>query len=106
MGYVLLFNHSYIFVHGQRATVYLFPILKMNGFISRCILFFIVFFILEKSLIFLRDCLPEKELDKRLEYIITGKINADIVVLGSSRGARDIVASQLADSFHTTAFNL
>lgn len=69
-------------------------------------LFLIVFFILEKSLILLRNNLPERELDKRLEYIITGKINADIVVIGSSRGARDILASQLADSLQTTAYNL
>jgi len=78
----------------------------MKRFVINCILFFIIFFTLEKSLIILRNKLPGRELDKRLEYIITGKINSDIIVLGSSRGARGIVASQLADSFHTTAYNL
>jgi len=78
----------------------------MRRFIKDFILFLIIFFILEKSLILLRNSLPDKELDKRLEHVITGKINADIVVMGSSRGARDIVAAQLADSLHTTAYNL
>ena len=78
----------------------------MKRFVTNCILFFVLFFILEKSLIFLRNRLPDRELDKRLEYIITGKINADIIVMGSSRGARGIVASQLADSLYTTAYNL
>jgi hypothetical protein len=48
----------------------------------------------------------DRELDKRLEYIITGKVNSNIIVMGSSRGARDIVASQLADSLRTSAYNL
>jgi len=78
----------------------------MRKFVINCIFFFIIFFILEKSLILLRNKLPDRELDKRLEYIITGKVNSDIIVMGSSRGARDIVASQLADSLRTSAYNL
>jgi hypothetical protein len=78
----------------------------MRRFIKNCFLFLVCFFILEKSFILLRNNLPERELDKRLEYVINGKINADIVVIGSSRGARDIVASQLAESLGATAYNL
>ena len=78
----------------------------MKDFLIKCFLFLVLFFVIEKPLIFLRNRLPERELDKRLEYILNGKINADIVVMGSSRGARDIVASQLADSLHSTAYNL
>lgn len=78
----------------------------MKNFILKCLLFFAVFFILEKALLLIRNTAPERELDKRLEFILNGKINADILVLGSSRGARDIVASQMADSLHTTAYNL
>lgn len=77
----------------------------MKSFLIKCVLFFVAFFVLEKSLIFLRNSLPERELDRRLEYILNGKMNADIIVMGSSRGARDIVASQLADSLHTTAYS-
>ena len=78
----------------------------MKSFIVKCVLFAAGFFILDKTLILLRNSLPERELDKRLEYLITGKIRADIVVVGSSRGARDIVASQMADSLNTTVYNL
>jgi hypothetical protein len=78
----------------------------MKRFVTNSVLFLAIFFILEKPLILLRNHLPDRELDKRLEYIITGKMDADIVVMGSSRGARDIVASQLADSLYTTAYNL
>ena len=78
----------------------------MKSFIKYSIIFLLTFFILEKGLIFLRNKLPEKELDKRLELLITGKVNANIIVMGSSRGARDIIASQLSDSFKTSAYNL
>jgi len=78
----------------------------MKGFLVKCFLFLLIFIILEKLLIFLRDRLPEKEVDQRLEYILNGKIDANIIILGSSRGARSIVASQLASTLHSTAYNL
>jgi hypothetical protein len=78
----------------------------MKSFLLKSLLFLAVFFILEKALILIRDTAPERELDKRLEYILNGKIDADVVVMGSSRGARDIIASAIADSLHTTAYNL
>jgi hypothetical protein len=46
------------------------------------------------------------EKDKRLEQVINGEINKDIIVLGSSRGARDVIACQIEDSLHRSAFNL
>ena len=78
----------------------------MKSFLKNSVIFLLTFFILEKGLIFLRNKLPENELDKRLELLINGKVNADIIVMGSSRGARDIIASQLADSFKMPAYNL
>lgn len=78
----------------------------MKSFILKSLLFFAVFFVLEKSLILLRNTAPDRETDKRLEQILNGKIDADVVVFGSSRGARDIIASTIADSCNTTAYNL
>lgn len=78
----------------------------MKSFLLKSFLFFAVFFVLEKSLLLVRNTAPERELDKRLEQILTGKINADVIVMGSSRGARDIIASNIADSLHTAAYNL
>ena len=78
----------------------------MSRFIIHCIIFFVVFFLLDKGLILLRDKLPERELDRRLEYVITGSMDADIVAIGSSRGARDVIASQISDSLNAKAYNL
>lgn len=50
--------------------------------------------------------MPEKELDKRLELVLTGKVDADIIILGSSKPARDVIASQISDSLKVKAYNL
>jgi hypothetical protein len=78
----------------------------MKRFLLLCLAFFAIFFILDKALLPIRNAAPKRELDKRLELILTGKINADILVFGSSRGARDIIASEIADSLRTIAYNL
>ena len=49
---------------------------------------------------------PSKEVDKRLEFVLKGKINKDIIILGSSKGSRDIIASQLESETNQTAYNL
>lgn len=49
---------------------------------------------------------PSLEKDKRLEQVINGEINKDLIILGSSRGARDVMACQIEDSLHLSAFNL
>ena len=78
----------------------------MKKFIINGILFFLGFFLLDKILILLRNYSPDTEVDKRLEMILTGKINSDILIFGSSRGARDLIAAQIADSLHTSTYNL
>lgn len=78
----------------------------MKKFLITSLIFFAGFFVLDKLLIFLRNYSPKNQVDKRLEMIITGKINSNILIYGSSRGARDIIASQIADSLNTTAYNL
>jgi hypothetical protein len=78
----------------------------MKNFVLKLSLFLLIFFLIDKCLLFLRNSLPERELDKRLETVINGKINADIVIFGSSKPARDIIASQLSDSLNLKAFNL
>ncbi len=78
----------------------------MKKFLITSLIFFAGFFVVDKALLFLRNTAPAREVDKRLEMIITGKMNSNILIYGSSRGARDIIASQLADSLHTTAYSL
>lgn len=78
----------------------------MKLFITRIFFFILFYFALDKALIFFRDSMPERELDKRLERLIKGEIRSSVVILGSSRGARDVMASQLSDSLRQDAINL
>jgi len=41
-----------------------------------------------------------------MELLINKKINKDIIIIGSSRGARDIIASQIENETGQTAYNL
>lgn len=61
---------------------------------------------IDKAFIFVRNASPELEVDRRLELILKGEIDADIVVFGSSRGARSVIAQQLTDSLNISAYNL
>src|SRR6185369_9397880 len=44
--------------------------------------------------------------DKRFEHIIRNKNKTDILILGSSRSARDIIASELTYKTKLSAYNL
>lgn len=78
----------------------------MKKFLIRFALFCVVFFIVDKAFILVRNKSPELEVDKRLEMVVTGKINADVLVFGSSRGARSVIAQQFTDSLGVSAYNL
>lgn len=68
--------------------------------------FVIAFIAFDKIFILVRNASPALEVDKRLEMIITGKIHADVVFMGSSRGARSMIATQFTDSTGISAYNL
>lgn len=78
----------------------------MKQFIANTALFLFIFFIIDKGLILVRNTAPDREIDKRLEWILNGKIQADILIYGSSRGSRNIIASQIGDSVNRSAYNL
>ncbi|MDX2133687.1 MAG: hypothetical protein SFV52_02840 [Saprospiraceae bacterium] len=80
----------------------------MKRFLRKLLLFGVLFFLLDKLLIPLRDRspAPEMEADRRLEYLFTGRLRADLLVTGSSRGARSVIAQMLADSLGMPAYNL
>ncbi len=70
------------------------------------VLFFVFFFVFEKgSYIFLHRA-PDLEYDRRLEHVINGTINKDIIVLGSSRGSGNIIAGQIEKSTPYSCYNL
>lgn len=78
----------------------------MYRFIKNIIIFGIAFFIFEKGFYYFLEKSPELQADRRIEKVITGNVNKDILVFGSSRGARNIMASQIEDSLKMTCFNL
>lgn len=78
----------------------------MKLFIKRILIFSFIFFVIEKGVWFLLQETPKRQYDKRLELMLQGKINKDIIVLGSSRGAGNILTGQLEQETGLTAYNL
>lgn len=78
----------------------------MNFFLKKVVIFGLLFFLFDKLYIPLMYIISEKEIDNRLEYLLEGKINKELVVVGSSRGARNIIAEVLQDSTKLSAYNL
>lgn len=78
----------------------------MKTFLYKVVLFGVFFFVVDKGAYFFLYKAPELEHDKRLEYIINGKINKDIIILGSSKGASDIIAGQIEKETKLSSYNL
>jgi len=78
----------------------------MKHFLLKILVFSLAFFVFEKSFYVFLYISPSLEKDKRLEMVINGNMNKDLIILGSSRGARNIIASQIEDSLNISAYNL
>lgn len=78
----------------------------MKKFLTNILVFGLLFFLLDKLFIFFIVTSPQKEVDKRLELLVNGKINKEIIILGSSRGARNIIASEIEKKTGHTSYNL
>jgi hypothetical protein len=78
----------------------------MKKFLTQMLCFGLLFLAIDRCLIVLRNYVPQLEVDKRLEQLLQQKLKADVFVFGSSRGARDVIASQLGDSLQQKVYNL
>ena len=78
----------------------------MKLFWIRLLIFSLCFFAFDKLFIFQRNRIASLEVDTRLENIITGHMNKDVLIFGSSRGARNIIASQISGELGVKAYNL
>lgn len=78
----------------------------MRKFTIKLLLFVVIFLIFDKLFIILADFSAEAEADKRLEYLVNGEVNKDIIIIGSSTGSRDVIASQIEDSTGLSTYNL
>lgn len=78
----------------------------MKKFILNLFIFGAIFFLFDKIFLLLIGYVPRLEVDKRLEDLMNGNINKELVVLGSSRGARNVIAGQIEEKTGISSFNL
>ena len=78
----------------------------MKKFLITLVAFLVLFLAFDRCFLFFVCRAPSKEVARRLHSILDGKINKDIIILGSSKGARDIIASQLEKETKHSAYNL
>lgn len=78
----------------------------MKKFLIYLVVFAALFYAFDKVFLFFINKSPNTEVDKRLELILTGKINKDLIILGSSKGSRDIIAGQLEKEIGQSVYNL
>ena len=78
----------------------------MKKFAIKLLLFAAIFLIYDKLFIMVARRSADTEVDKRLEYLVNGEINKDIIIAGSSTGSRDIIASQIEEETGRTVYNL
>jgi len=78
----------------------------MKRFIINISLFCAIFFAYDKVFFVVANKSAEVVHDKRLGLLLAGEINKDLIIMGSSRGARAIIASQIEDETGLSAYNI
>jgi hypothetical protein len=78
----------------------------MKKLALKLLLFLLVFLAYDKLFILVANRSAETEIDRRLEYLIEGQISKEVVIIGSSRGSRDIIAGQIEKETGLSAYNL
>lgn len=78
----------------------------MKRFLINIFQFGIVFFLIDKIFFLFLFISPGLEKDDRLEKLINGEINKDVIIIGSSRGARNLIANEIEIKTGKETFNL
>ncbi len=78
----------------------------MKRFLTKVFVFFIFLIVTDIIVGQYIKQLPNFEVDDRLEKILEGKINSNIIITGSSVGARGILAEKITDETSFSAYNL
>jgi hypothetical protein len=78
----------------------------MKKFLILLIVFASLFFITDKLFYWKIISLPNRELDKRLEFILEGKINKKILIFGSSRAQHNIYSDKMQVDLAKSTYNL
>ncbi len=78
----------------------------MTKFLYKITIFSLIFFVIDKAFLLVEKKLPSWQADRRLEKLLEKEIAADLIVLGSSRGAADIIAGQMDAVINKSCYNL
>jgi len=78
----------------------------MIRLIKNSLLFFVALFLADKLFLPIRAYAPDFQEDKRLEQLFEGKIEKDLIVIGSSRGPASIATWKLEETLGMDAYNL
>ncbi len=76
------------------------------AYIRKFIILVIVCLLADKALFFLLNRDIEANFDWRLNKVIQGKVNTEVLIIGSSRGARGIIASDIESKLKMKTLNL
>jgi hypothetical protein len=77
----------------------------MIRFLKNFFLFGLTFFLLDKLLIIPFEINPKQVIDQRIHQALKGEHDADILILGSSRGARNFLAGEIENSLNRKTLN-
>lgn len=78
----------------------------MKKFLTRIFIFIVVLIVTDILVWQYINQLPNFEVDNRLEKVLEGKINSNIIITGSSVGARGILAEKITHETPFSAYNL
>lgn len=78
----------------------------MKHFIKKILLFGLIFFVIDKTAYFVLVKTSKLQSDKKLEKIISGDMNQELLILGSSRGIGNLIGEQLEQETGRTTYNL
>lgn len=78
----------------------------MKKFIKQILIFALIFFIIDKAAYLVLVKTSKLQSDKKLEKILEGGMDKELLVLGSSRGIGNLIGEQLEDETGLTTYNL
>jgi hypothetical protein len=98
-----MLKNSHLFIFNFN----LFSISKtMKRLFIQLLFFAFLFFLYDKICFIVPYFSAQKQLDRRLELVLTNKMNKDIIIIGSSRGLKNILAGQLQKETGLSAYNM
>ncbi len=80
---------------------------KLGYFFLKCLLFALLLFAVDRVVgVVISVWSQTKATDRRIGEVLSGKMNYELLIFGSSRAARNIAASEIFKNINTTSYNL